>query len=89
MITLQIRSKGTITLPARLRKKYDLEEGDTLTLIDLGEGNFLLSSKASNFIRSADKVAKTVKEAGVTLEEIFETLDEERQRYYQENYAKK
>jgi AbrB family looped-hinge helix DNA binding protein len=89
MTTLQIRNKGTITLPARLRKKYELEEGDTLTLIDLEDGNFLLSTKNSNFIRSADKVAKTVREAGVTLEEIFDTLDEERRRFYQENYAKK
>jgi AbrB family looped-hinge helix DNA binding protein len=89
MTTLQIRSKGTITLPASLRKKYDLEEGDSLTLIDIGDGNFMLTSKNSNFLRNADKVAKAVADAGVTLEELLETLDEERQRYYEEHYVKK
>ncbi len=89
MTTLQIRSKGTITLPAGLRKKYDLEEGDMLTLIDMGDGNFVLTSKSSNFLRDADKVAKAVADAGVTLEELLETLDEERQRYYEEHYVNK
>lgn len=89
MTTLQIRSKGTITLPAGLRKKYDLEEGDMLTLIDMGDGNFMLTSKSSNFLRDADKVAKAVAGAGVTLEELLETLDEERRRYYEEHYVDK
>lgn len=89
MTTLQIRSKGAITLPARLRKKYDLEEGDTLTLIDMGDGTFMFTVKNSNFARNADKVAKAVAEAGVTLEELLDTLDEERQQYYKEHYVKK
>ena len=89
MTTLQIRSKGTITLPARLRKKYDLEEGDILTLIDIGGGNFMLTTKNSNFLQNADKVAKAVADTDVTLEELLETLDEERKRYYEEHYVKK
>lgn len=47
MTTLQIRSKGTITLPASLRKKYKLEAGKVLTVIDLGEGSILLKPKVS------------------------------------------
>jgi hypothetical protein len=39
-------------------------------------------------VHSADKVAKKVKEANVTLEELFDTLDEERKRYYEEHYVK-
>ena len=47
MTTLQIRGKGTITLPASLRKKYKLEEGEVLTVIDLGEGTILLKPMVS------------------------------------------
>ena len=88
MTTLQIRSKGTITIPANLRKKYNLEEGETLSLIDVGDGSFFLVPTESKVMKSADKVAKKVKEANVTLEELFEVLDEERKRYYQEHYVK-
>ena len=88
MTTLQIRGKGTITLPASLRKKYNLEEGESLNLIDVGDGSFFLVPVESKVVKSADKVAKAVQEANVTLEELFEVLDEERKRYYQEHYVK-
>jgi AbrB family looped-hinge helix DNA binding protein len=88
MTTLQIRGKGTITIPANLRKKYNLEEGESLSLIDVGDGSFFLVPVESKVMKSADKVAKAVKDANVTLEELFEVLDEERKRYYQEHYVK-
>ncbi len=86
--TIQIRSKGTITLPTEFRNKYGLEEGEALILIDAGDGSFFLSPRVSKFVQSADKVAKKVKEANVTLDELYETLDEERKRYYKEQYVK-
>ena len=88
MTTLQIRAKGTITLPAGLRKKYGLEEGVLLTLIEMGDGTFMLAPQTSKVMESADKVARMVKDANVTLEELLETLDEERKIYYREHYAK-
>jgi AbrB family looped-hinge helix DNA binding protein len=89
MTTLQIRGKGTITLPARLRKKYDLEEGDVLTLIDLGDGKFMLMPNESKVGIIGDRIARQLKEENVTLEDLLATLDEERERYYEEHYAKK
>lgn len=88
MTTLQIRSKGTITLPASFRKKYKLEEGEIFNIIDVGDGSFFLVPQASKVMRNADKVAKKVKEANVTLEDLFITLDEERKTYYKEHYVK-
>lgn len=88
MLTVQIRSKGTITFPANLRKKYKLEEGEVFRLIDIGDGSFFLVPVESKVMKSADKVAKKVREANVSLEELLETLDEERSKYYQEHYVK-
>jgi len=88
MATIQIRSKGTITIPSSLRKKYGLDDGESLTLVDLGDGSFLLTPKVSRVVRGADRVAKKITEAGVTLEELLTTLDAERTRYYKEHYAK-
>lgn len=75
------------SLPA-CEKKYNLEEGKSLNLIDVGDGSFFLVPMGKKVMKSADKVAKAVKEANVTLEELFEVLDEERKRYYQEHYVK-
>jgi AbrB family looped-hinge helix DNA binding protein len=89
MTTLQIRSKGTITLPASLRKKYKLEEGEVLTLIDLGEGTILLKPMVSQVNKLSNRIAKRLKEENITLDDLLQTLDEERKIYYQENYVKK
>ena len=43
-VTIQVRGRGDVTLPASLRAKYCLEEGDLLTLVDL-EGTVLLSPR--------------------------------------------
>jgi len=86
--TIQIRKKGSLTLPAELREKYGLNEGDIFTLIDLGEGSFLITPRLSQVNRLGDRVAEVLNEEGVSLDDLLSTLDEERQRYYQEHYAK-
>ena len=85
--TIQIRGKGTLTLPIELRRKYGLTEGDIITLIDLGDGSFILTPIVTKVDRLGDRVAQAMAEEGVSLEEILSTLDEERERYYQERYA--
>lgn len=84
--TLQIRTKGSLTLPAELRRKYGLNEGDVLTLVDLGDGAFVLYPGITAVDRLGDRVAQVMAEENVTLDDILEALDEERERYYQERY---
>jgi bifunctional DNA-binding transcriptional regulator/antitoxin component of YhaV-PrlF toxin-antitoxin module len=84
---VQIRRKGVITLPTELRRKYSLDEGAVFTLIDLGDGAFLLTPQISQLARAGDQVARLMAEEGVTLAEILEALDQEREDYYREHYA--
>ena len=43
-MTIQVRGRGTLTLPASLHEKYRLGEGDPLTVVDL-DGAVLLSPR--------------------------------------------
>jgi bifunctional DNA-binding transcriptional regulator/antitoxin component of YhaV-PrlF toxin-antitoxin module len=86
--TIQIRGKGTVTIPVELRRKYGLDDGDVITLIDLGDGSFLLTPIVSKVDRLGDRVAQATVDEGISLEEIMTALDEERERYYQERYAR-
>jgi len=86
-MTVQIRRRGVLTLPAELRRRYDIDEGDAFTLVDLGEGSFLLTSQVSRVAHLGDQVARLMEEEGVTVEEIQQTLDEEREAYYREHYV--
>lgn len=85
--TIQMRGKGAVTIPIELRRKYGLGEGDIITLIDLGDGSFLLTPKVINVDRLGDRVAQAMAKEGISLDEILTALDEERERYYQERYA--
>jgi len=74
MATLQIRDKVKLTLPTSFRKKYRLNDGTKLTLIDLDDGSFNLTRGTSKVMKSADKVGKIVKEANVSLEDMLNAL---------------
>jgi len=84
--TLQLRTKGSLTLPVELRRKYGLSEGDVLTLVDLGDGAFVLYSGVLAVDRLGDRVSQVMAEENQTLDDLLEALDEERERYYQGRY---
>jgi bifunctional DNA-binding transcriptional regulator/antitoxin component of YhaV-PrlF toxin-antitoxin module len=86
-ITVQIRKKGILTLPVELRDKYSLDEGDIFTLIDLGDGSFLLTPRLSQITRTGDRVSDILNEEGISLDDLLNALDEEREHYYRDHYA--
>lgn len=81
MTTLQIRRKGTAALPASLRKKYKLEEGQILTLIDLGEDTILLTTKVSQVDKLADQIAEGFNHENIAFDDLLQALDEVRKTY--------
>jgi bifunctional DNA-binding transcriptional regulator/antitoxin component of YhaV-PrlF toxin-antitoxin module len=86
-MTIQMRGKGVITLPVQWRRQYGLSQGDVFTLVDLGDGSFMLTPQVSRVAAMGDEVARLMAEEGVTLEEMMETLDQEREAFYQEHYV--
>jgi bifunctional DNA-binding transcriptional regulator/antitoxin component of YhaV-PrlF toxin-antitoxin module len=88
MTTLKIRANGTITIPASLRKKYSLDDGKFLTAIDLGEGTILLKPGISKIDQLSKRIEKAFKDNNVTLDDMLETLEEERKKYFKEKYGK-
>ena len=84
-LSIQVAKRGVITLPKSLRDRYDIQEGDDLTLLDLG-GTFVLSRKRSQIDDLADRVAGLLQERGETLESMLQTLRQERERVFREQY---
>ena len=78
---VQVVRRGSITLPKKLRDQNRIDEGDTLTLIDLGEGVFMVSSRRSRVDEIANKLAREWRESGETLESMLKALREVRAEY--------
>ncbi len=79
VMTLRVAQRGVVTLPKSLRDSYDLREGDSLTLLDLG-GVFVLTPRHLETDRLADRIKERLVEEGETLESMLQALREERER---------
>jgi bifunctional DNA-binding transcriptional regulator/antitoxin component of YhaV-PrlF toxin-antitoxin module len=79
-MTIQVAQRGLVTLPKALRETYRIQEGDLLTLLDLG-GVFVLSPRRSEIDGLADKLSDALAEQGETLENMLLALREARERY--------
>ncbi|MEE9168056.1 MAG: AbrB/MazE/SpoVT family DNA-binding domain-containing protein [Candidatus Neomarinimicrobiota bacterium] len=76
---VQIRKRGTLTLPKKIREKYNLDEGDAITLVDLGEG-ILISPKPTTLPKLVSQIESLMEEQGLLLEDLVKGLAEERAR---------
>ena len=70
--TVQIRQRGTLTLPAKLRAKYRLDDGDSLTVVDL-DGTILLAPKLPVVPKLAAEVERLRRAAGLDVADLLST----------------
>ncbi len=84
--TVQVRQRGTLTLPAELRAKYGIKDGDTFQIVDL-DGIFILTPMVPMVPELAREIERARVEAGLTTEELLRDLREQRKQYYKEKYT--
>ena len=68
---IHMGKRGSITIPSSIRDRYQLNENDPITLIDLGEGIFL-SPKRSVLPKLVKKIEKLREKYNVSLEELIQ-----------------
>ena len=84
--TIQVRQRGTITLPAELRERYKIKTGDSFRLIDL-DGIFVLTQMVALVPELAREIERARLEAGLSTEDMLKALREQRERYSAEKYG--
>ncbi len=84
--TVQIRQRGTLTLPSDLRERYQIQSGDTFRLIDI-DGIFVLVPMSPLVPELAREIERARIEAGLSTEEMLNALREQRERYVAEKYG--
>jgi bifunctional DNA-binding transcriptional regulator/antitoxin component of YhaV-PrlF toxin-antitoxin module len=85
-LVIQVRSRGVITLPAELREKYGIENGDIFRLVDL-DGVFVLTPMVPIVPELAREIEQARLEAGLSIEDLLQGLREQRQQYSREKYG--
>ena len=73
-IQVKVARRGTVTIPKQVRDRNNINIGDTLNLIELGDSVIVMSSPRSHVNEIADKLAKELQDAGETIESMLSTL---------------
>ena len=86
--TVQVRQRGTLTLPASLRERYKIKPGDTFRVVDL-DGILVLTPMVPMVPELAREIERARVEADLSVEDMLDALQEQRTRYVKEKYGKK
>jgi bifunctional DNA-binding transcriptional regulator/antitoxin component of YhaV-PrlF toxin-antitoxin module len=85
-LTIQVRQRGTLTLPVELRQRYNIQPGDTFRVVDL-DGIFVLTPMAPMVPELAREIERARIKAGLSVEDMLQELREQRERYVAEKYG--
>jgi antitoxin PrlF len=85
---VRLRQRGQITVPREVRDRLNVNEGDTLSLVQVGS-TLILTPKRPVVPLLADRIAELMEQDGVTLADLLLGLEEERAAIYQERWARK
>jgi len=83
----EIKARGQLTIPKKIREMSHLEEGQIVSIIPAGDG-FIVVPKRLELDEAKREIRKVLKAANMTVEELVESLKEERESLYQETYGK-
>ena len=74
---VRLRSRGQITVPQRIREQMNVEDGDMLTLVQVGEVAVLVPFQPQ-IPQLADRIVAKMAESNVTLADLLTGLEIER-----------
>jgi len=87
-ITGEIKAKGQLTVPKKIRDMLKLEEGQAVTFLAIGD-SVIISPKRLDVDEARRQIRRIVKESGLTAAAILSDLEKERESLYRGKYGKK
>lgn len=77
-VAVELAQRGQLTIPKALRDQYGLQEGQKMTLVDIG-GVFLVSPRPVSVDAPADLLRDGLLASGATLEGMLADLRRRRE----------
>lgn len=84
----QIRGRGQLTIPKKVREKGTLYDGEAVSIIPIGD-SILVTPRKLELDEARLQLGRIMKASGVTLEELIEGLEDERRALFEETYGEK
>lgn len=84
----EVKSRGQLTIPKRIREAGGLDEGQSVTIIPIGD-SLLVTPRTLKLEDVRLELRKMLRSSGLSLEDLLDGLDEERSRAYGRTHAGK
>lgn len=84
----EIKARGQLTIPKKVREEGNLYEGETVSIIPIGD-SILVTPKRLELDEARREIQKLIKASGITLEELLNGLEGERASLFEETYGEK
>lgn len=84
----QIKARGQLTIPKRIRQTSALEEGQVVSIIPVGD-SLIITPKRLDLEEARRQIRKIAKASGISLEDLLSGLKEEREALLRESYGKR
>ena len=83
---VQVRERGQFTIPADIRHEMGIKDGDVFSLIWI-EDTLIATRKRLVAPEVAQAIEVLMQEEGVTLEDLLQDLEKQRERYVREKHG--
>lgn len=84
----EIKARGQLTIPKKIREAGHLEEGQVVSIIPVGD-SIIITPKRLELDEARREIKKILKATGLSAEDLLSGLKEEREALYKETYGKK
>ena len=86
--TAEIKSRGQLTIPKKIRIMGHLEEGQIVSVIPVGD-SVIITPRRLELDEARRAIKKILKASGLTSQDLLAGLEGEREKVYREAYGKK
>ena len=84
----EVRSRGQLTIPKKIREAGYLEEGQNVMIIPIGD-SLLISPKSLTLEDARRELRKLLKASPYSLKDLLDGLDDTRAEIYRAKYERK
>ncbi|MDO8282551.1 MAG: AbrB/MazE/SpoVT family DNA-binding domain-containing protein [Thermodesulfovibrionia bacterium] len=84
----EIKTRGQLTIPKKIRESSHLEEGQVVSIIPVGD-SVIITPKRLELDEARRQIRKIMKSSGLSEKELLKGIGEERELLYKETYGKK
>ncbi|HUV59728.1 MAG TPA: AbrB/MazE/SpoVT family DNA-binding domain-containing protein [Desulfatiglandales bacterium] len=85
-IITEIKARGQLTIPKKIRDKGQLEEGQAVSIIPVGD-SVIITPRQLTLDEARRQIKRMLKDSALSVEEILKGIKEERRSLYEETYG--